>query len=849
MTVEVFGIRHHGPGSARALRRALEAYRPDLVLIEGPPEADPLLPLSADPTMSPPVALLAYTLAVPQRAAFWPFASFSPEWTALRYAHAHRLPARFIDLPAAHTLAAPPEDLRAEGDAEPRPAGRAGTRGAPDPNTADEEGTARAAEAASGEYVRADGTAGGERGTARAAEATSGEYVRADSPAGGERGTARAAGRTSGGRVQTGDAAESGGGTEPAAEAVTGTRAEAGGPAEADGLVERARRDPLGVLAETAGYDDAERWWDDVIELRGREDVFGAVAEAMGVLREGMERAASEREEQREAWMRQAVRKAVREGFERVAVVCGAWHVPALKAAVPAARDVATLKGLPKAKVAVTWVPWTHGRLAQDSGYGAGVRSPGWYRHLFQAGDRPVERWLTESARLLRGEGLPVSSAHVIEAVRLAEALAALRGRPLAGLDEVTEATLSVLCEGAEPPLELIRRRMVVGEELGSVPDSTPMVPLQQDLLAQRKRLRMKPSADPREDSFDLRKPVDLERSRLLHRLRVLDVAWGTPVTDRAGRTQGTFKETWTRVWHPEFDVRLIEAGVWGTTVRDAAAARLRAEAADARDLPELTALAERALLADLDEALPAVMGALSAHATADDDAVRLMAALPPLVRALRYGDVRGTPTGPLRTVVDGLVIRICLGLPRAAASLDDGAARDLLQRLDTVHETLALLDEPPHTARWLDALTSLADSPSLHGLLEGRLTRVLHDAGRLADLPARMSRAVSPGTPPARTAAWLEGLLSDGALLLIHDTALLTLLDSWLTALPPDAFTAVLPLLRRTFGSHTPPERRTLAARLHNLTAPAPLPAEDLDLARAAPAVTTVLSFLPTRP
>ncbi|MEO3784852.1 DUF5682 family protein [Actinocorallia sp. B10E7] len=739
MTVEVFGIRHHGPGSARALRRALESYRPGIVLIEGPPEADPLLPLSADPTMTPPVALLVHTLGLPQRAAFWPFASFSPEWTALQHAHARRLPVRFIDLPAAHTLAAP------------RP------------------------------------------------------------PAPGE--------------------------------------PEAGGGAEADGLVERARRDPLGVLAETAGYEDAERWWEDVIELRGREDVFGAVAEAMGVLREGMERASSEREEQREAWMRQAVRKAAREGFERIAVVCGAWHAPALKAAVPVSRDVATLKGLPKAKVAATWVPWTHGRLAQDSGYGAGVRSPGWYRHLFQARDRPVERWLAESARLLRQEGLPVSSAHVIEAVRLAETLAALRGRPLAGLDEVTEATRAVLCEGADPPLELIRHRMVVGEELGSVPDSTPMVPLQRDLIAQQKRLRLKPSAEPQEDTLDLRRPVDLERSRLLHRLRVLDVAWGAPVTGRAGRSQGTFKETWTRVWHPEFDVRLIEAGVWGTTVRDAATAKIQAEADRAEDLPELTELAERALLADLDEALPSVMRALADRATADGDAVRLIAALPPLVRALRYGDVRGTPTGPLRTVVDGLVVRVCLGLPRAAASLDDDAARALLQRLETVHETLALLDEPPHTARWLDALAALADTPSLHGLLEGRLTRVLHDAGRLTDLPARMSRAVSPGTPPARTAAWLEGLLADGALLLIHDTALLALVDSWLTALPSNTFTAVLPLLRRTFSTHTPPERRTLATRLRNLASPVPAPPEDLDLARAAPAVATVLSFLPTRP
>ena len=56
----LLGVRHHGPGSARAVRRALSAYQPEVVLIEGPPEADPLVPLAGDEDMRAPVALLAY---------------------------------------------------------------------------------------------------------------------------------------------------------------------------------------------------------------------------------------------------------------------------------------------------------------------------------------------------------------------------------------------------------------------------------------------------------------------------------------------------------------------------------------------------------------------------------------------------------------------------------------------------------------------------------------------------------------------------------------------------------------------------------------------------------------------
>ncbi|NVI87314.1 DUF5682 family protein [Actinomadura sp. BRA 177] len=726
--VEVYGIRHHGPGSARALRGALEEFKPDAVLIEGPPEADPIVELAGDAGMVPPVALLAYSPAPEdgdRKAAFWPFAEFSPEWQAIRYGLGAGVPVRFCDLPAANQL------------------------------------------------------------------------------------------------VPSGE--------EPPEEGI--------------------RLDPLGWLAKAAGYDDAERWWDDVVEHReGGPSPFPAIAEAMAELRAQLgEESAAPREEQREAHMRRTLRRTLKEGHERVAVVCGAWHVPALQAKVPATHDDRTLRGLPKTKVAMTWVPWTHGRLAGHSGYGAGVRSPGWYHHLFTARDRPIERWLTAAARVLRDEDLHVSSAHVIEAVRLAEALAALRGRPLAGLDEVTEATRAVLCEGADMPVSLIQRRMVVGERLGAVPERTPMVPLQRDLQAEQRRLRLKPSALDREHDLDLRKPTDLERSRLLHRLRLLDVNWGEP-TD-TGRSKGTFRETWTLAWRPEFDVELIEASAWGTTVRGATTARAEALATHATALADLTSVAERCLLADLGDALPTVMQALADRAAVDTDVAHLMSAMPALVRALRYGDVRGTSTGPLRTVVDGLIVRVCVGLPPAITGLDDDAAREFLARVDAVHGALSLLADEDHLERWRRTLETVLTRPdALHGLIEGRLTRLLLDAGRLHDVPARMARAVSTGAAPDRAAAWVEGFLSGGALLLLHDEPLLRLVDAWIAGLPADSFTDVLPLLRRTFGAYPTAERRAIGDQLRRPASPQASPdhpEEDMDETRAAPAATTTLQIL----
>jgi Family of unknown function (DUF5682) len=110
VSIHVFGVRHHGPGCARSLKAALEKLQPDIVLVEGPPDAQETLPLLARKGMKPPVALLIYRPDQPRYAVYYPFAHFSPEWQALRHAVKHNIPARFIDLPQSIQLANPPDE-------------------------------------------------------------------------------------------------------------------------------------------------------------------------------------------------------------------------------------------------------------------------------------------------------------------------------------------------------------------------------------------------------------------------------------------------------------------------------------------------------------------------------------------------------------------------------------------------------------------------------------------------------------------------------------------------------------------------------------------------------------------
>ncbi|MET7942139.1 DUF5682 family protein [Streptomyces sp. NPDC005302] len=815
----LLGVRHHGPGSARAVRAALEAAAPRVVLVEGPPEADPLVHLAADTDMRPPVALLAHVVDEPGQSAFWPLAEFSPEWVAIRWALDHGVPVRFIDLPAAHTLAWGKAD-----------ADRAGERpGVTPPGALD-----RPADA--GSAAPGDPADSGDAGPGTPANA------------------ARPAGT---------DESDTPKDTPAAIAAEPGE-----GPAEA------VRIDPLAVLAETAGYDDPERWWEDVVEHRAATAgdpfaPFSVLEEAMTALREAYGVGGHDRDLVREAYMRLQIRSAQREFGDDVAVVCGAWHVPALRLRATVGADRALLKGLPKVKADLTWVPWTHRRLSRASGYGAGIDSPGWYGHLFSAPDRPIARWMTKVARLLRDEDRSVSSAHVIEAVRLADTLAAMRGRPLPGLTETTDAVRAVMCEGSDVPLALVRDRLVVGDVLGEVPESAPAVPLQRDLARSQRSLRLKPEALERELELDLRKETDAGRSTLLHRLRLLGIGWGEPTTSRG--STGTFRETWRLRWEPELSVRVAEAGVWGTTVLAAATAKAEADAVGAPSLADVTALAERCLLAGLPHALPVVMQVLADRAALDADVGHLAQALPALVRSLRYGDVRGTDTHALTDVAAGLAERVFVGLPPACAALDSDAAAEMRGHVDAVHGAVALLGEttgdtaPADSTRggirgrWHSVLRTLAVRDTVPGVIRGRSVRLLLDEGELAQEEAArlMGLVLSPGTEPADAATWIEGFVgggSGGGMLLVHDERLLGLVDTWLTGVPADAFTDVLPLLRRTFSAYESGVRRTLGelvrrgpgARTDTAAAGSGIPgfAPDLDAGRAD-AVLPVLSLL----
>ena len=775
--IKLMGIRHHGPGSARSVAAALVKYEPDCILIEGPPDGDHLIKYVADVDMAPPVALLVYAQEHRRQACYYPFAQFSPEWQAMLYSVKKQVACRFMDLPQANWLALCERKL---------------------------------------EKMRERAEAKAEADAAKNLETTETDLETDIEP-------------------------------EEEIDNSVPTRRQSLTPDNASrdlSLKQRIRRDPIGVLAHTAGFSDGERWWEMLVEQRLDFDIFDGITDAMTALREELrepdqilviqreddsqedERLYEDLDERveplREAHMRQTLRQAIKDGYQKIAIVCGAWHTPAFSNMPPAKNDQALLKGLPKIKVESTWIPWTHGRLQLNSGYGAGVESPGWYEHLFKFENRaeakilepknvsPAMSWLVRVAQLLREEDLSASSAQVIDAFRLTEALAAMRTLSQPGLDELNEATVSVLCGGNTTPLSLIYKKLIVGERLGDVPPDIPGTPLQRDLNKHQTRLRLKPEIASKIIELDLRKPFDLEKSQLLHRLLILDIHWGEKQELR-GKTS-TFHEQWDLEWQPDLSIAVVEAGIWGRTIEEAATARARDQTKNSESFGALVKLLDLTMDAALPEALPGVMAKVDSEAATLTDILELLKALPTLAKIARYGSVRGgsKETARVIEVIDALITRICINLPLACASLDDDAATLMDHLIAQAYSAINLLDKQSHKDQFFSALTKLTELNGIHGQIGGRSTRLLFDSNYFdaAKTYLAMDHALSKASEPAYSGQWLMGFLSGSGLILVHDHKLFAMVDAWLSQLADEFFIESLPLLRRTFSGFTSPER-----------------------------------------
>ena len=189
----------------------------------------------------------------------------------------------------------------------------------------------------------------------------------------------------------------------------------------------------------------------------------------------------------------------------------------------------------------------------------------------------------------------------MIEAVRLAESLAALHGGSAPTLRDLRDAAQTLLGHGDLAVIADSLARVDVGTNIGRLADGVSQTPIQDDLnrLLKRYKLEKYRSTVASDLTLDLRENrrvssseaayLDLHRSVLFHRLELLGIHFARNVP--SGQSGATWAEHWILQWAPEVEIEIVESTLLGETIEVAAAYVLREKLLECGSITEASAL------------------------------------------------------------------------------------------------------------------------------------------------------------------------------------------------------------------------------------------------------------------
>ncbi|RKH06814.1 DUF5682 family protein [Corallococcus carmarthensis] len=716
--VQHFPVRHHSPRTTAVLLKWLERVKPTVVLVEGPCDATGLVDVLCDAQTRPPVAILGYRTDGTPSSSLWPFAAYSPEYQALKWARANGARAEFIDIPVGVSLAV--------------------------------------------------------------------------------------------------DRAPPGLGVESESESMEGSTPV---PDEAVPLTE--------AFARSQGHRSFEEFWEAAFEAPDwSPEQFRPVLIAWADVVNAGPRSAYHR--QRDAFMARKVLEVVASGVapEKVAVVAGAAHTAAFLAGDVDPKEEAKLP--PPGPCAVTVIPYSFPRLAEQLGYGAGNRAPHFYQKAHEANcdfRRATLEVLLDFAAHLRMRGFSASLSDVLEAYRLAVTLSDLREKSAPGLDELREATVATLCRGDATHVDSFLWKSVVGHEVGQVASRIGQNSLQAEFWREVGERRLPRTDSPETFSLRLNNPVEVGSSVFLHRLRVAGIPYaslsGTGSSRKGGEAEAggyaaltRVREAWQAQWTPSTDVALVEKIVLGDSLEAVTTRVLQERLTQAKTTAQAADVLLESVITGCSQTVVQALKVCDAHAATDADLPSLASAARALSGLMAYGtsrahsDVGDEAVASLGEKTFG---RALLRVRDASACGPDAVAQ-VLDALRTLHE-VALSQPRADKAGWFVEARGLMESHAVNPATSGLATGLLYLARELpeAEVALEVGRRLSQAVDPADAAAYLEGFLQVNALVLVKSRDVVKALDDFLVSVEPERFRQTLPVLRRALGSLGATERRYL--------------------------------------
>ncbi len=688
--LKIFGIRHHGAGSAARVLAALEQARPEAIGIEMPYESANVIKHLSTSDHNCPLAFLYYNPENTNQSMYYPFAEFSPEYQAMKFAFEHSIPIYPIDLPAGISLV------------------------------------------------------------------------------------------QSNFKTKTED--------------------------ELNSKQKSIVNDPLAYLAWKSGYADTERWWNSYFESwTDSEELFDVVSNLMTELRLSTRGLDDFETLAREEFMRIQLQK-IQTEHKNVAVICGAWHVPALidKPILP--KNIIDISGLKSIQVQTSLIPWSYSRLSLNRSYTAGIESPVWSELIFKNSNTAIAQWLAMLAREFKELDIIIPPSDLIDCHRMATELSMLRQIPLPGIEELLDSAISVIAKGEAQRLDFIKNRIIKGHKTGKVELQADTLNLIREFKTRLKELGLIKywAENPNELlELDLRKERHLKISRFLHQTILLQLNWCTP-KELDFQSKGNFHEHWNCSWNPDLEIELVNIAIQAQTIEEAILKIISDALESSNDIALLAHLLVHGVRANLETLWPLVLEKINHITLHTNEVISLCKIIQPLVSSISYGNLHQTDVNLLIEIVDRIIPKIILELGSQSCFIKDPEALELSKSIDIIVVYFTNNPSNDYVGLWKDQILLHSSNDSLHSRIRGKLWKIilaeswLNENEFLLELKFQFNALNNI----QNTAQWLEGFIDlQSTFHLLHDRAL-QLINDWLISLSEESFREILPILRRSFSN-----------------------------------------------
>lgn len=593
------------------------------------------------------------------------------------------------------------------------------------------------------------------------------------------------------------------------------------------------------VLCEEVGVDGVDALWDHLFEQPMPIDELSARLNLYFKELRGDDPPGED--EHREEHMARYMKWAMDLDEGPVIAVCGGWHKPALEDAVNYGDRTKPDPIAPEesARHGSYLVPYSFRRLDSFVGYQSGMPSPGWYQVAWEEGpEAAADQMLEKAVKNLRARKQVVSPADVIAATMMAEGLRRLRGHQamsridlldgLAGalVKEALQQQLpwvgrGTLQKGTDPKLVEIVNAFS-GQREGKLAEGTPRPPLLFDVDALLEARGMAPPCDP---VLQLEEVEDLDKSRILHRLRVLQVPGFKRISGPSWATDAVFEEKWRVRKQFETESALIEAAAYGATLESAAAAKLEEAmlAAEGR-LAQLTSLIGEATFIGLDSLAGSILDQVATAVGNENSLPVLGEALGRLLSLWRDDRLLGAARSAQLVKIVEAAFERGLWLAESIQGPTAPADKERLKAIVAMRDVLKVDQSPDQDTldvderiAW-DAFSRISVSEDAPPGMRGAALGLLWSSGywSSSEEAATGARdALERSSHPTIIGDFLAGLFALAREEAVSAKGLISTVDRTLGEMHDREFIQALPSLRLGFEYFPPKEREHLARRI----------------------------------